>query len=286
MSIPVISSVVAVHEEFDRAGIAVLGGLGETQRITAQVLSLLSRQIRCRCPLDDLLIAPLHAAIALEKVHEIAMRVAENLDLDVTSPLDEFLQIHLVVAEGSLGLTPCGSNTFLELRRLANHTHAATAATPARLEHERITNLRCKLRGSGRVLGQRPRRRHDGDAGFLRQLPGTDLIPECAHDRGWRSYENNAGLCAGIREIRILRQKAVTRMNRIDTGLLGDAQHGLDIEVRSKRTPGRAELVALVGLEPMQCEAVFLRVYGDGADSELRGCAHDADRDLATVSDE
>ena len=160
--------VIAVHEELDRAGISVFGGLGETQRMAAKLFSLLRGQIRCRCSLDDLLVAPLHAAVALEQVHEITVRVAENLDLDVTSPLDEFLQIHLVVAEGSLGLTPCGSNTFLELGRLANHAHTATAAAPACLEHEWISDLRGKLRRSCRVLRQWARRRHDGHARVLR----------------------------------------------------------------------------------------------------------------------
>jgi hypothetical protein len=75
---------------------------------------LLRRQIRCRCALDDFLVAPLHRAVALEQVYDIAVRVAENLNLDVTRALDEFLEIDLIVAECGLGLSPCCSNALLE----------------------------------------------------------------------------------------------------------------------------------------------------------------------------
>ncbi len=74
-------------------------------------------------------------------------------------------------------------------------------------------------------------------------------------------------------------------MNGIDTRLLGDAQDGFNIEVSSERTTGRAQLVTFIRLEAMQRKAIFLSVHGDRADSELRRCAHDANRDLATVGD-
>ena len=75
----------------------------------AEHIALLRRQIRCRCPLDDFLVAPLHRAVALEQVHDIAVRIAENLNLDVARALDEFLEIDFIVAESGLGFSPgCG----------------------------------------------------------------------------------------------------------------------------------------------------------------------------------
>ena len=75
-------------------------------------------------------------------------------------------------------------------------------------------------------------------------------------------------------------------MNRIDACFLGDAHYSLDIEVGGERTPGRAEFVALVGLEAMQGEAVLLGVYSDRADTEFRCPAHHANCDLAAIGNE
>ena len=37
----------------------------------------------CGCPLDNLLVPPLHRAVALEQVHDLAVRVAHDLHFDV-----------------------------------------------------------------------------------------------------------------------------------------------------------------------------------------------------------
>ena len=74
-------------------------------------------------------------------------------------------------------------------------------------------------------------------------------------------------------------------MDCVHAGFPGNAQHRLDIEVGGERTPGRAEFVALVGLEAVQGEAVFFSVYGDRADTEFRCPAHDANCDLTAVCD-
>ena len=75
-------------------------------------------------------------------------------------------------------------------------------------------------------------------------------------------------------------------MNRVNSRFLRDAQNGFDIEVGGERASGRAQLVALVGLETMQGETVFLRVHGNRSDPELRGTAHYPNRNLAAVGNE
>jgi hypothetical protein len=60
---------------------------------------------------------------------------AEHLDLDVTRPADELLQTHLVVAEGGLRLSAGHVDGRGQVGLGLDHTHAAAAAAPARLEH-------------------------------------------------------------------------------------------------------------------------------------------------------
>ena len=44
-----------------------------------------------------------------------------------------------------------------------------------------------------------------------------------------------------------------------------------------------ADLVGFIGLKPMQAKAIFLRIDGDRAQSELGRGAHDTDGDLTAV---
>ena len=59
---------------------------------------------RARRFLDDLLVAALDRAFALAQMDDMAVLVAQHLDLDVARIGDEFLDEDAVVAEGDLGL--------------------------------------------------------------------------------------------------------------------------------------------------------------------------------------
>ena len=57
-----------------------------------------------RRDLDDLLMAPLHGAIALEEVDQVAVLVAEQLHFDVAGAADELFEEDVGDAEGGAGL--------------------------------------------------------------------------------------------------------------------------------------------------------------------------------------
>jgi hypothetical protein len=111
------SSAVGIHQELDGAGVRVTGGAAELQRRLAERGALRVVQIRGRRPLDHLLVAPLHRAVALEQVDQVAVAVAEELHLDVAGALDQLLQVDLVVAEGGLGLATALADLLLQLLR-------------------------------------------------------------------------------------------------------------------------------------------------------------------------
>jgi hypothetical protein len=75
-------------------------------------------------------------------------------------------------------------------------------------------------------------------------------------------------------------------MDRVDLHPLGEVDDSLDVEIRGDGTLALADLVGLVGLEPVEAEAVFPRVHRDRRDAELGGRAHDADGDLGPVRDQ
>ena len=67
--------------------------------------------------LPDLLMAALQRAVALAEMDGVALAVAEHLDLDVARPLQIFLEIDRVVAEGGLGLGARGRERLREIVR-------------------------------------------------------------------------------------------------------------------------------------------------------------------------
>ncbi len=88
------------------------------------------------------------------------------------------------------------------------------------------------------------------------------------------------------RQLRVLRQKAVARVNRIDPVLHGNVDDAGNVEVRPNRLARFAHLVGFVGLEAVQGVAILVGVDGHGANAELMGRAEHADGDFATVGDQ
>ena len=125
--------------------------------------------------------------------------------------------------------------------------------------------------------------RHLGEIG---DLAGRDLVAEVLEHADVRADENDAGIEARLREVRILREEAVAGMDRVDLVLLGDSDDARDVEVRLERLADVADAIGLIRLEAVQGEAILLRVDGDRADAELVGGAEDTDRDLAAIGDE
>lgn len=93
-----------IHQELDRAGSHVVRGRADLECRLAQRLPRGLVEIRRRRPFDHLLVAPLDRAIAFEQVEQVAVAVAEQLNLDMAGPADQFLEIDLVTTERSLRL--------------------------------------------------------------------------------------------------------------------------------------------------------------------------------------
>ena len=79
------------HQELDGSGIDVVRGAGELHRVGMQPGAHPIVEIRCRCRLDELLVAQLHRTVALEQVHDLALRVREDLNFDMPGAWYEFL---------------------------------------------------------------------------------------------------------------------------------------------------------------------------------------------------
>ncbi len=94
-----VEGPVLVEQEFDRSRADVADRLRQPHgRISDVVPQCLIHGGAGRL-LDQLLMAPLHRAVALAQVHDPTVRVAHDLDLDVARPREVLLDVHLIRAE-------------------------------------------------------------------------------------------------------------------------------------------------------------------------------------------
>ena len=93
--------LAAVGDELDRAGADIADGPRRLDRGLAHGGAHLRRHAGRRRLLDHLLMPPLERAVALEEMHDIAVPVGEDLDLDVARREHVFLDEHARVAEGA-----------------------------------------------------------------------------------------------------------------------------------------------------------------------------------------
>ena len=112
------------------------------------------------------------------------------------------------------------------------------------------------------------------------------LLPVSSSDLRARPDEGDARLLARPRQVGVLGQEPVARVHRVRARLLRRADDLLDGEIGPHRVPRLADLIGLVGLQPVQRVAVLVREDGDGSRAQLIAGAERANRDLTTVGDQ
>ena len=223
--------------------------------------------------------APLHRALALEEMHDVAVRVGEHLDLDVPRTLDEALDVERAVAERRLGLAARALDGVEHLACVAHDLHADAAAARRRLD-ERWKPDRGPAAADERGIGLIGRRltRHDRHAGLLHQPPRADLRSHPLDAPRAAGRRSQAGVSAGAREARALGEEAVAGMHGVG------AARSRGVEQRSPRS-GNSRRRAMdqcgsASSAASTCGArrIGIGIDGDGLDAELAAGADDAQR--------
>ena len=270
------------EEEFDGARVLVADRLGKCHGVAVQVIANRRVEVRRRRDLDHLLVATLHRAVTLEQVNGVAGAVGEDLHLDVPRALHCLLEEHSRVTERAARLAHRLGKSRRQLIRGLDPAHAAPAtagdrldedgeADLGRLRHERVDIVRSI---------RRPQHRHPGTHGVLL---GRDLVASHLEDRGGGPDEGDAGCCSFLGQFRVLGEEAVARVDGVGAALSGDADDLVDIQVGAHRMPRLADLVGLVGLQPVQRVAILVGIDSHGAGPEFEGRSEGSDRNLAAV---
>ncbi len=132
----------AADDQLDRARAVIADRAGERDRLLAHRLAHLGRDEGRRRFLDHLLVAALDRAFALAEIDDVAVLIAEHLDLDVARMLDELLDEHAVVAEAGQALALGRLEALAHVLLGPGEPHALAAAAGRGLHHHRIADVR------------------------------------------------------------------------------------------------------------------------------------------------
>ena len=231
------SPVSGRDEELDGAGVDVAGaprrGATASARIRARSASVEARRRR---DLDDLLVAQLHRAVAVEEVDDVAVGVGEDLHLDVAGPGEQPLDEHGAVAERRRRLAAAALERLGQLLGAVHGAHAAPAAAGRRLEHHRVADL---VGGPRRVGRRRHRAGAAGDAPGRRcdaaSARAATLSPNRASVSGRGPMNAMPGRRAALGERGVLGQEPVAGVHAVAAGLDRRRDDGLDVEVGGDR---------------------------------------------------
>ncbi|OAP23441.1 hypothetical protein A4R44_05639 [Amycolatopsis sp. M39] len=255
--------VAGVVEEFDGARAAVADRDREPLGRRLQLGGLVRPEHRRGGLLDDLLVAPLHRAVA-DAERPRGLAVGDHLDLDVPRAGDQALQEHDAAAERAQRFLAGALVGLGEIARRLDLADAAPAAARGGLEHQRVADLVARGEGffEGRDLAAAPR--SDRDADLLGDQLRADLVAELAHRVGAGADEGDADLLAQLRERRVLGDEAPADPRGVGLGLDQCLLQFGEVEVGPRG--GGAERVRDVGFADESRGGVRVRVERDRLD--------------------
>src|SRR5262249_53823060 len=217
-------------------------------------------------------------------VDNVAVIVAEHLDFDVSRVGDVFLKVDAAVFERGLGLGAGHVVSVEEFVLTVSDAHATPAATCRGLDQHRITDPPGFFDRSLFVFDQALAAGRDRDARGLHRSLGLRFVAHYPDDFGRRADESDVAFAADLGEMRILGEKSVSGMNRVNVEDFGGSDDLRDVQValRRRRRPDAPSLVRELDVQGV---AVGLGMHGDGFDAEFTTGQDDPAGDFTTIGD-
>ncbi len=235
--------------------------------------------------LDQLLVSALHRAVALAEVDPVAVWVADELDLGVARRLEVALDVDGAVLEDGLCRRARRLVEGRELLGALDDAHAAPASSGDGLDDHGIADLAGDVVRLVECVDRLDGARKKWEAGGRHQLARGRLVPDLLHHVRLRADERDPLVLADLREIGILGEEAVARMDGVGARLERSADDARDVQVAAadRRRPDLHGLVRELDHGRL---GVCGREHGYGLDAELSAGARDTERDLAAVRDQ
>src|SRR5580704_11238212 len=165
--------------------------------------------------LKKLLAAALNRAIAFEQMDEMAMSVAEHLHFDMARTRDQFFYEEPAVAKGGLRLATGADDGVLQPGFVDDRPHAFAAAARRGLDHDRKAKEPRFGNKAHDLLVVALIARNDRDASQDGEPLCLDFRPHRLNRLEMRPDPDEARRGARARQVRLFRQEAVARMDRL-----------------------------------------------------------------------
>jgi hypothetical protein len=196
-----IEPALGVEQALERAHPLIADRPCRRDRGRAHALAQRRVDGRRRRLLDDLLVAPLHRAVALAEVNRVAVAVGQHLDLDVARVGDDTFEDQAVVPKGVARLGACAAQQLGKVAGVVHEPHAAPATTGRGLDHDGKADA---LGFGQQALITLVLAVVAGDAGHAsrpHEALGPGLVAHRANRLGRGADEDQSGVAAGLGEV-------------------------------------------------------------------------------------
>ena len=218
-------------------------------------------------------------------MHDLAVRVAHDLDLNVPRARQILLDVDFVGVEGGECFLLGERERLSELIGIIGDTHPLAAAAGRRLDDDREADLpRDLLAFLGRRHGP-GRARYRRHTLLFRELARRRLVAHLADLVRRRSDERDVGGADLLGELGVLGEEAVARMDGVGPGDFGGGDEARDVEV-TVAARGAADADVVVGEADVQRLPVRFRIHRHGLDAQLLARADHPQGNLPAVGDQ
>lgn len=129
-----VVATLLVHQELCGSSVPVADTLRELDSIRKNRLPDFLRQMSGRRNFHDLLMPPLHGAVALKQVDRVSLSISEDLHFDVTRSVQEPLNEHRAISKSRLRFRNCSLERGLEFGLITDNTHPSTSSAHRSLD--------------------------------------------------------------------------------------------------------------------------------------------------------
>ena len=200
-------------------------------------------------------------------------------------PQDATLQVYSRIAEAGLRFALRREQLLLKSLRILGNAHAFATTALRGLDHDREADLFGEGLGLRRVVYHAVRARNGGHIARHHRLARRSLVAHQADLVRRGADERQIGARTDLAEFGVLREEAVTRVNRLRARNFGRRNDARDVEIAV--TGGRfADAHVFVREANVKRFSIGFGVNGDSLDAQLMTRANDTEGDFATIGDE
>ena len=136
---------VIINKEFNGSCTSVVYGLGNLDRVVADILSLFFCYGKSRCEFHNLLMPSLDRTVTFIKMNNIAIAVSQHLNLYMLRPFEILLDKNIIDSKSLLGFALGTSVLIDKFLSVPYNSHSSSAAARCSLQHYRVAAVFCEL---------------------------------------------------------------------------------------------------------------------------------------------